>query len=137
MRAQRSPDRHVDHRTMKKSLHGHSPTSGSMKSLIAAVALAAFAQPAAALDIAACVIPKTRVLPSGNLERRFISVYIKPGGRPIYLKIAAPMSLYVVEENGAWLRLAGSPSSPFKEGEEIGWVKRSEVREQPMRNCNL
>ena len=108
-----------------------------MKILMCLMAMLMLIRSAAALEIAGCVTPKTRVLPSGNLELHFISVYTKPQGRPIYVKIAAPMSLYILEEKGSWLELGGSPSSPFKEGEVIGWVKRSEVRDLALRNCNL
>jgi hypothetical protein len=54
----------------------------------------------------------------------------------VYVKIAAPLSLYVVAEEGPWLKVTGSPSSPFKSGEELGWVKRSDVDPQALRNCN-
>ena len=107
-----------------------------MKISIVLVLTSALIQPAAAFDIAGCVTPKAKILANGNLARRFISIYLEPGRRPIYVRIAAPLSLYVVEEKGAWLKVAGSPSSPFKDGQELGWVKRSDVNDQALRNCN-
>ena len=107
-----------------------------MKLSIVLVLTSALVQPAAALNIAGCVTPKAKILADGNLERRFINIYLEPGRSPIYVRIAAPLSLYVVEKKGAWLKVAGSPSSPFKENEELGWVKRSDVKEQALRNCN-
>ena len=95
-----------------------------MKTFIGFTAMLMLGHSAAALEFVGCVSPKTRVMSNGNLELRFISVYGKPQGRPIDVKIAAPMSLYVLQERGAWLELGGSPSSPFKEGQTIGWVKR-------------
>jgi len=30
----------------------------------------------------------------------------------------------------------GTTGSPFKEDEELGWVKKSDVQDQHMRNCH-
>jgi hypothetical protein len=93
--------------------------------------------PASAQKVSGCVTPKAKKLPDGHLDRRFIDIYFKASEQSgVYLKIAAPLSLYVVEEQGPWLKVAGSPSSPFKPGEELGWVKESDVIPQGLRNCN-
>jgi len=103
----------------------------------AALTLMLLVSSASAMEVQGCVTPKSSRLPNGNLELRFIEVFNKPGGRPIYVRVAAPLSLYVIGEQRGWLRLGGSPSSPFKDGLAVGWVRRSDVQDQALRNCNL
>jgi hypothetical protein len=91
----------------------------------------------AAQPVQGCVTPKAKTLPNGHLDRQFINIFFRASDKGgVYLKIAAPLSLYVVEERGGWLRVTGSPSSPFKTGEALGWVKRPDVDDQALRNCN-
>ena len=85
----------------------------------------------------ACVTPKAGVLANGNLDRQFINIYFKPAETSgVYLKFAAPVTLAVVKSSGTWLEVAGTPDSPFKNGEVLGWVKKSDVTPQDLRNCN-
>jgi len=92
---------------------------------------------ASAQNVRGCVTPKAKTLPNGYLDRKFINIYFKKSEKDgVYVKIAAPLSLYVVTEEGSWLKVIGSPSSPFKPGEELGWVKRSDVDPQALRSCN-
>jgi hypothetical protein len=117
--------------------HGFNAVGCVIKRAISAALSCVLICEAGAADIPGCVTPKSKVLrEGGRLEQRFISVYDKPAGRPIYVRIAAPLSVYVMGEDCDWLRIAGSPSSPFKNSEELGWVRRSEVEQQGLRNCN-
>jgi hypothetical protein len=101
------------------------------------LAVLLLASPAYAQKVQGCVTPKAKRLASGNLDRKFIDIYFKDSEQNgVYLKIASPLSLYVVAEHGPWLQLAGSPSSPFKPGEVLGWVRRADVEDQDLRNCN-
>src|SRR4051794_12298701 len=86
-----------------------------------------------------CATPKTSVDPSThNLIQRFIDVYGKPdsGARPIWLKLSAPMALLVLSSSGNFSQIAGTPDSPLKEGQPIGWVKTVDLQAQDLRNCN-
>src|SRR5215470_5351510 len=101
------------------------------------LAVLLLASPASAQRVQGCVTAKANRLGSGHLDRRFIDIYFKDAAQSgVYLKIAAPLSLYVVAERGPWLQLAGSPSSPFKPGEVLGWVRRADVDDQALRNCH-
>ena len=99
-----------------------------------ALALALFSSIAFAGD---CVIPKAKTLPTGNLDRKFINIHFKPDpASGIFVKVAAPVGFEVVGEEGGWWQVAGVPNSPFKNGEVLGWIRKSEVNSQPWRNCS-
>lgn len=105
--------------------------------LIIAVIATLFVSSPRAADVRGCVTPKAKTLPNGNLDRQFVNIYFEPSSDSgVYLKIAAPLSVYVVEEKGPWLKVIGSPSSPFKEDEELGWVRKTDVDQIALRNCN-
>jgi hypothetical protein len=92
-----------------------------VRTLLTLLACLLMASTAAAQHVQGCVTPKAKTLPNGSLDRQFINIYFhksEKGG--VYVKIAAPLSLYVAAEEGAWLKVTGSPSSPFKPGEELG-----------------
>jgi len=90
-----------------------------------------------AQDIIGCICPKAKIKSDGNLDRIFINIYFKPSENSgVYIKIAAPLTLTVVERQGNWLKVVGTTGSPFKEDEELGWVKKSDVQDQHMRNCH-
>ena len=92
------------------------------------------------LQVTGCVTPRAINDPiAKRLVGKFIDVYDRPdpNAHPIWIKIGPPMPLAVVGRSGPFLQVAGTPSSPFREGEPIGWVKQSDVQPQDLRNCNL
>lgn len=108
--------------------------------VIASVIVTAWATSAAwALDVGACVTPKSHVDPSTHrLVSKFIDVFehTRPGALPIWVKIAAPMPLRVVGIDGKFLQVEGGRVSPFKPDQPFGWIRASEVQGQDLRNCN-
>src|ERR1700676_4815829 len=106
---------------------------------IAPLLIACAASPAVSQDIGSCVTPSSSVdHATGRLIQKFIDVFAnpRPGSRPIYIKLAAPMPLRVVARDGAFLQIAGGADSPFKRDQPIGWIRASDVEGQALRNCN-
>lgn len=91
------------------------------------------------LAVTGCVTPKATVdRATGRLVGRHIDVFERPDPQaaPIWIKIGPPMPLAVVGRSGAFVRIAGTPESPFREGAAIGWVRAADVEPQDQRNCN-
>jgi hypothetical protein len=106
---------------------------------IAALLIAGAASPAVSQDIGSCVTPSSSVdHATGRLIQKFIDVFAdpRPGSRPIYIKLAAPMPLRVVGRDGAFLQDVGGADTPFKRDQPIGWIRASDVEGQALRNCN-
>ena len=105
--------------------------------LAAGVLLALSAR--AGLAAPECVTPRATAVPGKGLERVWISVFERPDPKasPIWIKIAAPLSLVVSKHQGDFLQLTATESaeSPFKPGVVLGWVHAADVQQEPYRNC--
>jgi hypothetical protein len=97
------------------------------------------AVPARAEDRIRCVTPKATI-GHGALNRTWINVYTKPSPSATIMSytIAAPLSLWVVAESGGFSRVMTGDSMaewPFKPRTTLGWVRTSDVQDEPFRNC--
>lgn len=91
------------------------------------------------LTVTGCLTPKATIdRTTGRLVGRHIDVFARPDPQaaPIWIKIGPPMPLAEVGRSGAFVRIAGTPESPFREGVAIGWVRAADVDPQDLRNCN-
>jgi hypothetical protein len=109
--------------------------------LLVALALApqgAAAQPNRYLG---CVTPKATVeRPTFKLRRTWINVFTKPSTSATVMSysIASPLPLWIVGESGSFYRVATGTSMngwPFKPQTILGWVRKSDVADQGIRNC--
>ena len=96
--------------------------------------------PAAAENRLRCVTPVSTTSRNGALNRTWINVYTKPSRTATIMSytIASPLSLWVVAESGGFSRVTTGDSTedwPFKPHAPLGWVRTSDVSEEPIRNC--
>jgi hypothetical protein len=108
--------------------------------LIVWLMIAGAAAPASAEDRLRCVTPMATTTGNGALHRRFINVYTQPSRSSTIMSytIAAPLSLWVVAESGGFSRVTTGDSMaewPFKPRTTLGWVRNSDVEDEPFRNC--
>jgi|GEM_PF-2981592 len=88
-----------------------------------------------------CVTPKaTPDRTTHTLRRRWIFVFTKPstGATTLSYTIAAPLPLWIVGESKSFYRVATGDSMngwPFKPEAVLGWVRKSDVQDQGIRNC--
>ena len=90
-----------------------------------------------------CSTPKATIDPkTHDLNRTWVSVYTKPSSSAsVYsFKIASPLPLWVVANSGAFTRVAtgdGMDGWPFKPHTILGWVRKSDLEDQAIRNCTI
>jgi len=88
-----------------------------------------------------CVTPKATVdRTTPGLRRTWIFVFTKPSASATTMSytIAAPLPLWIVGESGSFYRVATGNSMaewPFKPQTILGWVRKSDVQDQGIRNC--
>ena len=88
-----------------------------------------------------CVTPKaTADRTAHGLRRTWIFVFTRPssGAATMSYTIAAPLPLWIVGESNAFYRVATGDSMsewPFKPEAVLGWVRKSDVQDQGIRNC--
>jgi hypothetical protein len=102
--------------------------------------IAGAAVPASAENRLRCVTPVATTTGKGALHRTWINVYTKPSRSSTIMSytIAAPPSLWVVAESGGFSRVTTGDSTagwPFKARTTLGWVRNSDVEDEPFRNC--
>ena len=87
-----------------------------------------------------CVYPKTKPGPSHNLvlsHRVFIYEQPSPTAK-VLSELKLLIAFNIEAEKGEFWRVAGSTSSEpnFKEGQIVGWVRKADFDQVPLRNCN-
>ena len=109
-------------------------------SLVVCLMIVGAAVPASAEDRLRCVTPTATTNGRGALRRTWINVYTKPSRSATIMSytIAAPLSLWVVAESGGFSSVTTGDSMtewPFKPRTTLGWVRNSDVEDEPFRNC--
>jgi hypothetical protein len=87
-----------------------------------------------------CATPVATTTANGALHRTWINVYTKASHTATIMSftIAAPLSLWVVAESGGFSRVTTGDSTagwPFRPRAPLGWVRTSEIEDEPIRNC--
>ena len=109
--------------------------------LLAALSLAPVGAGASPGNALGCVTPKaTADRVEHYLRRTWIFVYTKPSmsATTMSYSIASPLPLWIVGESGSFYHVATGDSMdewPFKPHTTLGWVRKSEVQDQGIRNC--
>jgi hypothetical protein len=107
--------------------------------LIAPIIAASMPCPRAALARGECVYPRVRTLPNGNLAfARPIFIYDAPNGKPIS-RLRLFMAFVVASERNGFLQIMGSTNSDpdYRDGQIVGWVRKADFAEEPLRNCDF
>ena len=88
-----------------------------------------------------CVTPKATIdRTTSRLRRTWIFVFTKPSTSAATMSytVASPFPLWIVGESGAFYHVATGSSMngwPFKPQTILGWVRKSDVQPQGIRNC--
>ena len=108
----------------------------------AALILGAICNPVRALGAYnGCVYPKTKPGPSHNITLRHrVFIYEQPSSTAkVRSELKLLVAFHIEAEKGEFWQVAGSSSSEpnFKEGQIVGWVRKADFDQVPLRNCNL
>ena len=88
-----------------------------------------------------CVTPKATIeRKPARLRRTWIFVFTKPSvsATTMSYTVASPLPLWIVGESSAFYHVATGNSMdewPFKPQTTLGWVRKSDVELQGIRNC--
>lgn len=88
-----------------------------------------------------CVTPKATVARATHqLRRAWINVYTTSSASATVMSymIASPLPLWIAGESGSFYKVASGSSMggwPFKPQTVLGWVRKSDVQAQAIRNC--